>query len=66
MCPSSTSFIRPFTAPRIAAICCSTAAHSLPSSSACSSARVCPAMRRTRARSFFFPWMVWATALSSR
>ncbi|KAG0776271.1 hypothetical protein G6F22_012693 [Rhizopus arrhizus] len=53
-CASITSDIRPLTAPRMAAICCSTGAQSAPASSARSSASHWPRMRRTRASTFFF------------
>ena len=51
--PSSTSSIRPLTAPRMAAICCKMAAQSVSCSRALSSAPVCPLMRLTLASSFF-------------
>lgn len=51
--PLMTSRINPLTAPRIAAICWSTAAHSCGSSSIFFSAMTCPCILLVRALSFF-------------
>src|SRR6218665_3149315 len=70
MCPSSTSAIRPLTAPRTAAICCSTLRQSVSWSSARSRPSTCPFRRRTRVSRGFLWARVWAMVvvgwLSSR
>src|SRR5689334_3639027 len=60
MWSSTSSAMRPFTAPRTEATSCRISAQPRSASSARSTASTWPRMRRTRLSSFVFPRIVWA------